>query len=223
MSRLFSSGRLLRPAALAAFVFFSLLFSCPDAFAQRQTPGRVSLEAWFGSSFPGEFVPGGGGFSWNKHDYLGHVSLGIDVDRPQTTLHGLLPVTDSEGYDDYLSEDRLLRGVEVSVIGGYHVRLLAPRSRTVILSAGLSMYNGLRVYSGHEDLLIEDREGFYVSPGSTSYSMGFVPELQFEVFPFRNASLYLSARPRIQVLDTFASASSSWFTMRAAFGIKYYL
>ena len=205
-------------SAFALAVFFVVgLF---PAFGQRQTNGRPSIEGQvlFGEGMDYKTVAvNGGSVTWNNYQYLGHTSLGVEV-----FTHPYDFVLPAEYDGDILIIPELVetfRAYDLTVGGGYFIRALSTRSRTLILSVGASIYAGVR-YCREVGTYVKDE-----SSGKKYSSVGFllnaIPEVQLEVFPFSNVSLYASARPRVCILSTL-SGQYGWFRFSWGGGVKYY-
>ena len=190
-------------AARVLIVFAGLMLLSFSAFAQRQTPGRPSVEGWAGfGPVAGRFLPAGGTLTWNKHDYVGRMSFGLDVDRV-----GMDVTTELTGEDGVTVTGTASCGAwQVQALGGYMARLFATRSRSVILSGGGYLCTGVKYVPDIE------RAG---------YILGLVPELQGEVFLGYSVSLFASFRPKFIVVDTIKGRP--WFQSRVGVGVKFYL
>ncbi len=205
-------------SALALAVFFVAgLF---PAFGQRQTNGRPSIEGQvlFGEGMDYKTVAvNGGSVTWNNYQYLGHTSLGVEVfmhphDFVQPAVYDgdILIIPD-------LAET--LRAYDFTVGGGYFIRALSTRSRSLILSFGVSVYAGVRYCKEVGTFVKDEASGKKYSP--VGFLLNAVPEAQLEVFPFSNVSFYASARPRLRILSTLAG-EYGWFHFSWGGGIKYY-
>lgn len=187
--------------------------------AQRQTPGRPSMDGYVTlANTQRGFGLAGGGFAWCNYDYGGRTSLGVDVFLDIQTLSEEA-VYDSYGELVFPEENYTFGSYDVCAAGGYFFRLLAPRSRVFILSAGGTLLVGAKY--------CKPVSGFYKDGGDKKYSpvgflLGMVPEVQAELFPFRNVSLYVAARPRVEFLCGLGG-HSEWFKMSYAGGLKIYL
>ena len=104
---------------------------------------------------------------------------------------------------------------------GYMFRLLAPRNRVVVLSAGGSLLAGVRYAPQMKEYYKNGKDGATYS--AVGFYLGLVPEVQFEVFPFRNVSIYVAARPRLRLVSGLGGTDAGWFQMTAAAGLKFYL
>lgn len=196
-----------------------LALSIVGARAQRWTPGRPSLDALLvfgeGKDFTGVGI-NGAVVTWNNYQYLGKTSLGVDFySHPYVFV--LPEVTDKEGKVVAPQEDLVFRGYDVTLGGGYFVRALATRSRSLMLSVGVSLYAGIRY--GDDVSAYEKEQGKNYS--AVGFLLNIIPEAQLEAFPASNVSLFLSARPRLQVVNTHAGAYD-WFRFTWGLGAKYY-
>lgn len=210
---------------------FLLLVPSFSVQAQRQTRGRGSIDAYatFSGLTGGRFGPSGGGANWKMHQYLTHFSIGADVsalpvgvdihtDPVYEKTTGEVVIPGSDTHAEHLAYD-------VCAGAGYYIRVLAPRSRVVILSAGANLYMGARCCPGLSSYSRSDL-GASTSGDSPAATVGFVtsivPEILLEVFPARNFSLSVSFRPRMCVVNTL-QGSAPWLKCYAGFGGKYYL
>lgn len=202
-----------RPGLLTAvgLLFLSIL----PGLAQRQTPGRPSLDGYV--TLNQKFSPAGGGFFWCNYDFRGRTHLGLDVFREGHSFHE--DAVMNNGVEVAPAVDYSFMATDVNASIGYLFRLLAPRSRTVILSAGGHLLGGVKY--------VPEMSGFTKSNGKNYAQVGayigIVPELQFEVFPFRNVSIYISARPRLRILSTIGGKDAGWFLMSESAGFKVYM
>lgn len=205
---------------LSAFVAASSF----SASAQRQTNGRHSFELYgdIGMISPTVLGVSGGGGTWSNYFYEGRVVWGADACIAPLPLVEE-EVTDADGVVLLPEERHDLTSVEITACGGYLFRLWAPRSRVFILSAGASLGLGVRTC----DALGSYAKG-YSSSGDPSYYIrtGFLinvqPEVQAELFPFRNISAFVSFRPRM-TLFCGLGGKVDWFRPMCSFGVKYYL
>lgn len=205
-----------------AAVTLALLFCLPSN-AQRQTPGRPSIELYAtgGASPVGPFGPTGGGATWNMHHHLGHLTAGLDVlIAPVRYVEEAIFADDGtmlapENVNEFFSYD-------VRAGGGYMVRLLSTRSRSVIFSAGGLAYIGVRYCPDLSQFTISSGSKAGQKVGQVGFLMDLVPEAQLEVFVSNNMSLYGSFRPRIEIVNTLAG-KGDWIRMYAGLGVKYYL
>ena len=185
-------------------------------FGQRQTPGRpgFSLMAEFSDGPKGVFPSlCGGSATWNTYQYIGNASFGVDF-----SAHGVSH-TDEAIYDaagTLLAPEFVyaLPCYDLTAGGGYFVRLLATRSRSVILSAGAGLYAGVRVCP---------ELGKFDTGGTIGFLLNGYPELHFEFFPFSNVSVLVYAKPRMEILGTLSGIDVDWFRFAFGFGMKYYL
>lgn len=193
-----------------------LLLSLP-ALAQRQTPGRPSVEGSVLLGVSPKFAAVGGSAFWCNHYYGGHTVLGLDVLSSPHRLHEDA-VYASDGTEVAPALDHSLTGIQAAFVAGYRFRLIAPRSRVFILSGGADILVGAKY--------CEEMGSFVKSDGNayakTGFFLGAAPELKAEVFPFRNVSLFVAARPRVRILCGLGG-SDDWFTMSLRAGVAYYL
>lgn len=196
-----------------AKIFLLVLCFCAGVLcrAQRQTPGRPSIDATFTFDPIGKGVYGGS-VMWSNYQYLGHTSLGLEaMSHP---YYYTLPEVVLEDGTVVAEEERLtLRCVDVTAGGGYFIRIVGTRSRSVILSAGINGFIGVRHCSGLSEY----------TKKKTGLLMYLVPELQLEVFPFSNVSLFVSVRPRMEVLNVVIAGAYPWFNLNFGAGLKVYL
>ena len=191
------------------------LLGSPRADAQRQTPGRPSLDMYgsFGST---GFIPAGGGLVWCNYDFGGRTAIGIDVYRAphsftEAPIYSGKEMVAPEIHHEFMSTD-------VTATVGYLLRVAAPRSRAVILSAGGHLLLGVK-YAPEMGGFVKDSMRNYAQAG---FLIGIAPEVQLEVFVSRNVSLYGSARPRVRVYSALGG-HDDWFRMSGAAGLKIYL
>lgn len=200
-----------------------LLAGAVCASAQRWTPGRPSLDAQVifgeGMDYKGVGV-NGGVITWNAYRYLGKFSFGLDYyTHPYDFILAEQTAKDKDGNIVVVSpeESFTFRAHDVTAGGGYFLRVLSTRNRALMFSVGLSAYAGIRY--------CKEVSGFEKSAGKNYNAVGFllniIPEAQLEVFPFSNVSLFLSARPRLQVVNGLAG-KYDWFRFTWGFGVKYY-
>lgn len=192
-----------------------LLAGQTEAAAQRQTPGRPSFDVYasFGST---GFIPCGGGFTWSNYDFAGHTAIGIDVYRGPHSFTEAAVYSGGEMVAPEIRHDFVSTDITATV--GYLLRVAAPRSRAVILSAGGHLLLGAK-YAPEMGTFYKDSNKKYASAG---FLIGIVPEVQFEVFLARNVSVYASARPRVAVYSALAG-QDRWLLMTGASGLKVYL
>lgn len=206
-----------RSVALCAGLLLSVLLSAP-ARCQRQTSGRPSFDAYVNFAFDGGFRVAGGGALWCNYDYLGRTTLGLDVFSEGHSFTEEAVVSNGELVAPEILHEFVATDVCADV--GYLFRLLSPRSRAVILSAGGHMLVGAKY--------APEMSGFYKDGGSekrysqVGFFLGLVPEMQLEVFPFRNVSVYVSARPRVRLFSGLGG-SDGWLALSGAAGFKVYL
>ena len=211
-------------------VFFSLLvvlIAVTGAYAQRQTPGRFSLEAYGGigkgvipdsPEIPVFIGMNNAGIALSYYDYSGRMVYGLDAFmQPHTFVD--VAIYDREGNEIAPEESHAMTSVNYCVSAGYLYRLWGLRSRTLTLSVGGSLFIGASV--------CEQIASYYKEPTSSDFNspvgfyMALAPEVQLECFPFRNMSLFASFKPRMRFLDTLAG-KSDWLLANGTFGLKYY-
>ena len=218
---------------LLTSLFFLLLSHA--GYSQRQTRGRGSIDGFmtFSTLDNGRFGVSGGGANWKMYQYLTHVSVGAEVsmlpvrvdlhtDAVKDKTTGEILIPENNEHFEHLAYD-------ICAGGGYYIRLLAPRSRVVILSVGVNAYAGVRYcdamgsYSAADfDSKIDKGADNDKAVSKVGFVLNVTPELLFEVFPSRNFSLFLSCRPRMTCIDLL-KGSSDWLKCYAGFGVKYYL
>lgn len=220
---------------LFGFLIVGCLLLCPvSLFAQRQTNGRPSVDAFMSfSTLTGDrFGLAGGGANWNMYRYASRVSWGVDVSALSlgVNLHADAQY-DNTGTMIFPEENHSYEHLayDITAGGGYHLRLLAPRSRVVILSAGVNGYAGVRYCSELSRYLKSDFDSTVTKGSSsdeslskTAFVLNFVPEVLFEAFPFRNFSVAVSLRPRMNVIYS-GKGDCDWLKLYLGFGAKYYL
>ena len=196
---------------------FLLSFSL-EGMCQRQTSGRPSFDGYvnfgFGNGTP--FRIAGGGVSWCNYDFMGRTALGLDVFTEPLYYTEPAVITNGEVVAPEIPWSFMATDICGSV--GYMFRLLSPRNRSVILSAGAHLLLGAKY--------CPEMAGFKKS-GEKNYSqvgffLGLVPDVQLEVFPFRNVSLYAGFRPRARLVSGIGG-SDKWLTLSATAGFKVYL
>lgn len=199
------------------FLAFLMAVSLPLTLrAQRQTPGRPSFElsATFSQPFdqPVPVSVTGGSLIFRQYTRLANWSIGFDYFRsghriidPAKYVDGAL--VEPEKVYPMLAQD-------FTLMGGYMIRIWAPRSRVVVFSAGASMYLG--------DKFAPAVKAYDETLPDNGFVFGMMPEVLFEVFPARNFSLYASFRPRVEFLTTLPGTTEV-FRLAGAFGMKYYL
>lgn len=217
--------RNLRKSLVALLV--TLAAASVPAMAQRQTVGRPAVDAsvLFGRTNGSAFTFTGASVGWVSHLNRGQILRGLMVSEKPCEYHYVV----EEEYDS--SGNLVNPGIDdlhefdvcdIQAGLGYHVRLLAPRSRVVILSAGAGLYAGVR-YGKEVTAFPKDSDK---PDGPRLKSVGFVvtlvPEVKLEAFPLRNASVYLSCRPSLELLSGYGG-KCSWIIPYAALGVKYYL
>lgn len=211
-------------------------------FAQRQTQGHISAELYGGmgpsikqytSGIPGideekvRFPSFNGGAAICFYDYSGRIVVGLDF------------FSHAQGYREsaiYSRPDLDLISPEFchayqaqvySVYAGYMYRLWATRPRNFILSAGGYLDIGLSVC---EDL------GRHISPdtnyaeSTSGFFLGLIPDVQMEFFPLSSASVFLSFRPHLRIVDLLSKTGDNYtnkcytntFHPLGCLGVKYY-
>lgn len=198
-------------AAISAVL---LLLSSGSAHAQRQAAGRSAV------GFQAGCGPGlNGGVRWDLFGLSG--SEYVDL-----CYAGRPFMVSEEGTDDYE-----VQSSEVTLGIGYMHRLLSTRSRSAVLSAGgglgigvvyaLDLPLGGGVYDDHYGVMAE-----------------LMPEVDMEVFPFRNVSLFAMVRPKIRISETLGAVEKKkvggervstgvvlhrpWFNLTAGVGLRFY-
>ena len=210
-------------------VLISLLIimtAVQGAFAQRQTPGRFSLELYGGigkgvlPDLTGELPVGinNAGMALSYYDFSGRMVYGLDAFmQPHTFVD--VAIYDREGNEIAPEESHLMVAANYCVSAGYLYRLWGLRSRTLTLSAGGSLLIGASV--------CEQIASYYKEPTSSDHNapvgfyMALAPEIQLECFPFSNFSVFASFKPRMRFVDTLAG-KSDWLLANGTFGLKYY-
>lgn len=194
----------------------AVLVSLPVASrAQRQTPGRPSLDGYV--SFGPGFGVAGGGFYWCNYDFVGRTHFGLDIFRE---AHGFTEEAIYSSDQTMVAPESDYEFMATDVCGsvGYLYRLLAPRSRVIVLSAGGHLLFGAKAAPEMSNF----KKSTTANYSAVGFFMGAVPEVQLELFPFRNVSLYVSARPRLRLFSSLGGRSD-WFVFSSSFGAKVYL
>ena len=202
-------------------VFTFLLFVSFSASGQRQTAGRWSVEGYGNVGGDGIYTGIlGGGVRVSPYGFNGHVHYGVDlVTSPRTYTVAPLYDDDDPSIVIYPGEKYIMSSLDVSATVGYLYRLLATRSRWLILSGGATFGIGLSHCDALKDVYFPDADNNLKVNGLVLYG---APELELEMFPFKSVSFYLAARPRMTMLNTL-KGNAPWFKFRAAFGMKVYL
>lgn len=207
----------------SAAVVVCLLTGAVFASAQRWTQGRPSIDAQvlFGEGMNHRGIGVNGAVvSWNMYQYLGKVSAGLDYyTHPYDYVFAQQTVLDDDGNIVVVSPEETVtyRAHDITAGGGYFFRVLSTRNRTVIFSLGASVYAGVRLCNEIGRISKGDGKNY----SSVGFLLNVIPEAHFEVFPFSNVSLFLSARPRIQTVSTLAG-NYGWFRFCWGFGGKFY-
>ena len=202
-----------------------MLCLVPAAHAQRQTMGRPSIEGQviFGEAMDYKKVAvNGGSVTWNNYQYLGHTSIGLEFyTHPYDFVTVEDPIYDKDGSIIFPGATFVdtYRSFDITVGGGYFIRVLSTRNRALIFSVGASAYLGVRYCKEISSYVKDETTGKHY--GSVGFLINIIPEAQLEVFPFSNVSLFASARPRFQVWDTMAG-KYNWFRFTWGGGLKYY-
>lgn len=199
--------------------------ACPSVFAQRQTSGRPSIDGKMlvgVGSYKGPVYAAGGEIDWCNYRYLGHTAIGFSVLlAPKNFTEPAIYSGDGENKVLIAPENpHDMESIDMTMRGGYYFRLLSTRSRSVILSAGVCGNAGIS-WCKQMSSFVKDAEKDK-RYGEVGFLLGVSPELLLEFFPFQNASLYLSAEPRIDIVNTLA-CKGNWFRFYFGAGFKYYL
>lgn len=205
------------------FSFLAAVFMLSGGFhasAQRHTPGRPSVGVYgtFSEVRNDRFGFTCGGVNWSQYRYLTYSTYGVDVSSLP------LRVTTSGNYEFGENTHEHI-AYDITGGAGYFVRLYSPRSRVVILSAGVGGYTGIRLcdaLSGYTGEMIDPDKGSSKSLGTVGYVLNAVPEVIFEVFPTGNLSVMVSGKARMTLVDT-SHGRADWFQPYLAVGLKYYL
>lgn len=214
------SNRLLKLLFVVA-----VTLAATSMYAQRQTPGRSGINGTFllGPGFESPVAPIGGVLSWCNYQYSGHTALSVEV-LTHPYYIDLDAVVSSTGMEVAPAERMTHRCYDLSVGAGYFFRLAATRSRSLIVSAGISGFVGLRhcnEIGTYAKGTSEDGKTEYHKPNGLI--LNFVPELQLEFFPFDSVSLFVTARPRAEALNVIIGGTYPWFTFNWGGGVKVYL
>ena len=204
-----------------------LLCGAGNVRAQRQTVGRSSFEG--GALFCGltdkSFGIAGGCINWNKYYYTGYLSVGLEVAK---VPHRYVTVEEAvylpSGELLYEEEEVVNRfdALDALIGGGYHFRLLAPRSRVFILSAGLNAYAGVRHSKDVAAYTSVNKKGTEKANPDTNFALIFTPEVKAELFPFKNMSVFVSFRPKVNAL-ILLKGKHDLVNVYMGCGLKYYL
>lgn len=216
---------------VSVLVFMVLAAVCPSVRAQRQTKGRTSLDAsvmFCGLNPDKPFALSGGSVQWNSYLYSGYTAISIEaVQSPHKHITKeeavYNPITGEMLYPEETFEDKF-NVWDVLAGGGYYYRLLAPRSRVFILSVGILGYAGVRYSKYITQFYKTDKNGALTTEQypSTNFLFQLVPDIRAEIFPFNNVSLYVSCRPKINVVDLYGG-KGDLCNVYMACGLKYYL
>lgn len=191
--------------------------SCFESYAQRQTAGRSSIEAY------GSLIGGyGGGAAWSNYGFNGRTYFGLDIFNRNLGFY-TDEILDKDGGLVEPRMDYSIPSWEALFTMGYMWRLVANRSRSVILSAGGGIGAGVRYCPGLGDFEWGDGNGNYTSYGTVGFLFVISPDIQIEVFPASNLSAFLSLRPKVCPWDTLGKGYVGWFAPQASVGLKYYL
>lgn len=212
-------------SGLVAAVFFSCVTATP-VHAQRQTPGRPSVEVF--SSF-GKDVFQGFGFTWNNHFYHMHSSFGAEWFTRPGSMEVYVPApADVDGNPVGLEENSFYGSDEFDAFGGLVFRLWAPRKRWMIINAGLYLNAGVRTCNGMKNYEYDGKR-----LPSTYFLFGLIPEVHAEFFPFKNVSLFAGFRPRVYIFgmpfkakvlrEGVMKENGEWFLPAASVGVKLYI
>ena len=214
---------------VSKFVFAAIVFAAcfVSANAQRQTPGRPSIEGQvlFGEGLDGKKVAvSGGTITWNNYQYLFHTSFGAEVFfHPYKFIEEA--VYDRDGNEIAPAVEHVYRAFDITGGAGYFIRALASRNRAFILSIGANLYTGV-MYCNEISQFTKPQKATGADPeyyNPTGYLLHLVPEAQMEVFPFSNVSIYVSARPRITLVNGLVGHSDNgWFHFSWGSGLKFY-
>lgn len=211
-----------------------LAASSVTASAQRQTPGRCSVDL---SVRPG-FNQVGGSVGWTRWGYDAALLLGVNVfsSNEPFTYHGYEKSGNAivEKQGTYLDFDMSCTDI-LAGIGGLY-RIVSTRSRSLILSAGGTVDFGVRTYGaflkapdyptaveGSEDWTIPDglnKTAKDLTAGGTTFVYGLSPVVQLEFFPFKSVSLCLKGIPRVQFLNAYGEGR---FYPDLSLGVNIYL
>ena len=189
-----------------------------SALAQRQTSGRPSLDLYGTLNLDQGVKFAGGGFSWCNYDFRGRTVIGIDVYREYHGYTEAAVVSNGEIVAPEVTHDFMATDACGSV--GYMFRLLAPRSRWIILSAGGHLLAGVKY--------VPEMKQFKKSNTGKNYSavgfyLGLVPDVQVEVFPFKNVSLFAGFRPRARLVSGMGGFDREWYSLSVVSGLKIYM
>ena len=166
-----------------------LLFSSPDAAAQRTANGSMAV----GASALSSPVDGWGGrLTYNAYTLLGAWEGGLSVCAysPVITTMAVIPTDGQEGVSgepQYTYDSETASCLRYTVQGGYLVRLAANRTRSVNLYGGGGAILGIGSFSCTEDgwAWINSRydKDFDATESTHSYFMyGVYAKLEFEWF-----------------------------------------
>lgn len=204
--------------------------SSVEVSAQRQTPGRPSIDVYMnaGSISGRPFFPAGGGINYVRYGYLTRFTGGLDVSlSPLSFTEHVNAIYKKDNPDELVAPEENIpysfNAYDVLAGVGYHIRIYGTRNRVFILSAGGNFYLGARICEQLKSFTNPNKDNKQYP--SVGYLMSIVPEIQAEVFPFRSVSLYLAFRPKMDILDVLSLqdyVKVNWFRPCAAFGTKIY-
>lgn len=211
---------------LCALTVALLSFPMVPCRAQRQTPGRASLDAYVSLGWPseGKFGVTGGGLFWHSHGFIGYSAMGLDLSvKPVSFSRHTEPVYDLDGNMVAPGSDEtfVYRGMDLCLSQGYYFRIVSTRDRTLIVSAGINVREGARLCPDARAL----------GNSAAGFVLSFVPDLVVEVFPFRSVSWFASVNCEMTAVDTMvlsgakqpAMPSCPWFRYGFHTGLKLYL
>lgn len=194
----------------------AVVFCCLPSHAQRQTPGRPSLDAYVTLGWPGTnyFGVRGGGFAWRNYSFIGCTSLGLDFSLLPADYHFTHePIYDKDGTEiaPYGEEDYHYTAIDLTAAEGYYLRLLSTRNRALIVSLGATLHEGIRICP----------DAKYIEMPMTGFVLSGEPELLIEFFPFNSVSFFVSAKARMTMVNTLKVGN--WFRYGFGTGLKVYL
>lgn len=209
---------------LIAILFAGVLFSSQPCYAQRQTPGRGSVDGTFFMDLTGGVRPTGGRLTYSSYGFNHHLSFGLDV------LYRPNQYTEPDVYDPanptmvvLPGEVHQLPSYEIVALAGYKYRFWNTRNRSFILSAGAYIGLGIQYCREMAQYVKEQDVDNVKNFGEAGFVAQMVPEVTFEWFPLNNVSLFASFDPKVYFVNALGGDKRPWIRLFLGFGTKYYL